>query len=82
MQLSDESKALVKTPAFKRLLRELEPYVNKLESSVLDAAAKEKTLEAIREKAGRLEGARYLLGVLKHTEKVADGRSSKCSGPS
>ena len=72
MILSPQTLALVKTPAFKQLLREIGPQLAHMETLVIEAATKGESLDAIRHVAGRLEGARYLLGVLEHVEKKAE----------
>jgi hypothetical protein len=54
------------------MLREIGPQTANMESLVIDAATKGETLDTIRYLAGRLDGARYLLGVLEHVVKKAE----------
>ena len=72
MKLTPQTLALAKTPAFKQMLREIGPQIGHMEALVIDAASKGESLETIRYTAGRLDGARYLLGVLEHVEKKAE----------
>ena len=70
--LSDETLTLARTPAFKRLLREIEPQFAHMQRLVIEAVTKGEPYDAVRFTAGRLSGAEYLLGVLKHVEKEAN----------
>lgn len=77
MKLSPDSLKLVQTPAFNQLLRELEPHLRRMEQVVSEEASTGKPYDSIRYRAGRLDGARYFLGMLKHAKEQGDAQTEQ-----
>ena len=76
MKLTEPTLVLARTPAFKQLLREIEPQLANMQRIVIEEVTKGEPYDAVRFAAGRLSGAEYLLGILKHVEKQADARKT------
>lgn len=75
MILSEKSQILARTLEFKGLIADIRSYFSHLESNVINAATNGESYETVRFAAGRLSGARYLLGVLEKAEKEADAKA-------
>lgn len=74
--LSEQTLILARTPAFKALLREIEPQFAHMQRLVIEAVTKGEPYDVVRFTAGRLSGAEYLLGILKHVEKEANAEKT------